>query len=304
MRIVVALGGNALAPRGAPISVEVQRATAARAAEALIPLIRDHQVVLTHGNGPQVGLLLLESEADESIPAYPLDVLGAESEGMIGYLLEEALRRAWPELDVATLLTCCVVDADDPAFLHPTKPVGPVYDAATAERVAKERTFEVAPDTGGFRRVVPSPEPLRVLQTRPILTLVEAGVTVIASGGGGVPVIVNGGSRPTGVEAVVDKDLAAVVLAELVDADVVMFLTDVDAVYRRFGTRGATPIRTLTTSEARGLIADRSAGGGSMAPKLEAASRAAEAGRFTVIAALGDAQAALSRNAGTRVVAG
>ena len=304
MRIVVALGGNALAPRGAPISAPVQRASAARAAEALVPLIREHDVVLTHGNGPQVGLLLLESEADESVPAYPLDVLGAESEGMIGYLLEEALRRVWPELDVATMLTCSIVDEDDPAFQHPSKPVGPVYDAATATRVAMERTFEVAEDTGGFRRVVPSPEPRGVLQARTLLALVGAGVTVIAAGGGGVPVVLDDDARPTGVEAVVDKDLAAVVLADLVDADVLMLLTDVDAVYRRFGTRGATPIRKLTTTEARALIAGGAVGIGSMGPKLEAACRAADAGRFTVIAALDDAEAALRRNAGTRIVSG
>jgi len=303
VKIVVALGGKALAPRGEPISAELQRASVDRAAKALAPLLRDHNVVLTHGNGPQVGLLLLESEADPTVAPYPLDILGAESEGMIGYLLEVGLRRATPGLDIATLLTCSIVDRDDPAFARPSKPIGPVYDRPTADEMARKRGCAITAGTGGYRRVVPSPEPRAILEEHALLTLIEAGVSVIASGGGGIPVVLDDSSRPRGIEGVVDKDLAAVVLAEAVGADALMLLTDVDAVYRNFGASNATPIRRLSIAQAKELVADGSAGMGSMAPKLEAACRFAEKGGFSVIAALEDAEPALRRTAGTRVVA-
>lgn len=302
MRIVAALGGNALARRGEPIDVRVQRANAAAAARALAPLIDRHTVTITHGNGPQVGLLLLESEADPQVPAYPLDVLGAESEGMIGYLLEQALLHERPALAVATLLTQTVVDPADPAFDAPSKPIGPVYDEQTARRLASERGFAVRRDGSGWRRVVASPEPLRLLEEQVLARLVADGVTVIAAGGGGVPVALDDARRPSGVEAVVDKDVVAALLARRLGADVLLLLTDVDAVYRDFATAAATRLESLTPAEAETVVAAGEAGAGSMAPKLLAAARFARGGGIAVIAALEQAEAALAGEAGTRVV--
>ena len=303
MKIVVALGGNALAQRGEPISAAVQRAHLERAAHALTPLMRRHRVTLTHGNGPQVGLLMLESEADPAVDAYPLDVLGAESEGMIGYLLEQALLRELPCKPVATLLTQTVVDAHDPSLAAPSKPVGPLYDEPTARRLKRERGFAIAPDTGGWRRVVPSPEPLRLLEGDAIRLLVDAGVTVIASGGGGVPVVLDDVGAPHGVEGVVDKDLAAVLLARVVEADMLMLLTDVDAVYRDFGTPGARPCAQMSVAKARALLAGGQLGAGSMAPKVLAATRFAQRGGTAIITSLEQAAPAVAGLAGTRIAA-
>jgi carbamate kinase len=301
MRIVVALGGNALARRGEPISAAIQRGHLEQAARALAPLLHRHTVTITHGNGPQVGLLLLESEADPMIDAYPLDVLGAESEGMIGYLLEQALLREAPRRSFATLLTQTVVDPADPSFATPRKPVGPLYDESTARRLERERGYAIAPDTGGWRRVVPSPEPVALLERDAVRLLVDAGVTVIASGGGGVPVILDDDGRPHGVEAVVDKDLAAVLLARAVDAEVLLLLTDVDAVYRGFGTPSAAPLRTLSVEQAEALLADGGLGAGSMAPKVRAATRFARVGGTAIVASLALAREALVGAAGTSV---
>ncbi len=303
MRIVAALGGNALVRRGDPISAETQRENIAGAVRSLVPLLAEHELVLTHGNGPQIGMLLLESEHSTVAPPYPLDVLGAESEGMIGYMLEQAILCERPELRIVTLLTQTVVAADDPAFLQPTKPVGPLYDAAIARYLARERGFVVAPDTGGYRRVVPSPEPLRLLEERPLRLLVDDGVVVIASGGGGVPVTVDDAGRPTGVEGVVDKDLAAVVLARAVAADLLLLLTDVEGVYSDFGTDGAQLLRSLSAEDARALVAGGSLAGGSMRPKVEAAVRFADLGGTTCICQLDQAAAAVAGERGTRVAA-
>lgn len=300
MRVVVALGGSALTPRGQPLSADVQRSGAERATRALAPLADEHELVITHGSGPQVGQLMLESEADPSLPASPLDILGAEREGMVGYLLEEGLRRHCPHLDIAVLLTCSIVDHGDPAFANPSKPIGPLYDRAAAGAIAKERGFAIAAGPGGYRRVVPSPEPIGVLEHRALLVLVDAKVTVIASGGG-VPVVLDDAGHPRGVEGVVDKDMAAVTLAGIIDADALLLLTDVDHVYRGFGNSAATPIRRLSTSEVAELVATGAAGAGSMAPKLEAARRFAETGGYSVIASLDDAEQALRRAAGTRI---
>lgn len=301
MRVVVALGGNALAHRGEPISAAVQRGHLAEAAAALAPLLRRHCVTITHGNGPQVGLLLLESEADTAVEAYPLDVLGAETEGMIGYLLEQALLRELPALHVATLLTQTVVDGADPAFLTPSKPVGPLYDKGTALALREERGFAIAPDTGGWRRVVPSPEPVRILEESAIRLLTDAGVTVIASGGGGVPIVLDDEGVPRGVEGVVDKDLAAVLLARAVGADALLLLTDVDAVYRDFGTADAQALRELDAAEAELLLAAGELSAGSMAPKVRAAARFARGGGTAVITSLEHAAAGLDGLAGTRI---
>lgn len=301
MRIVVALGGNALSRRGEAISVPNQRVNAAVAAAALAPLIVQHQVIVTHGNGPQVGLLLNETEADESIPPYPLDVVGAESDGMVGYLVEQALTRELPDTHFATVLTQTVVAADDPALAAPTKPIGPLLDEATARRLATERGLAVAPDTGGWRRVVPSPAPVRPLELAAIAHLVDGGFTVIASGGGGVPVTVDPAGRPTGIEAVIDKDLAAAVLARELDASLLLLLTDVDGVYRRFGTPAAQRIDHLDRAQAAALLASGELPGGSMGPKLQAAVLFAAAGGTTVIAALDGARGAVGGRAGTRI---
>jgi carbamate kinase len=301
MRVVVALGGNALSARGEAISAPNQRANAARAAEALAPLIAEHEVIVTHGNGPQVGLLLNETEQDGSIPPYPLDILGAESEGMVGYIIEQALARQLPGTPFATLLTQTVIDANDPAMAHPTKPVGPLLDEGTAQRLAAERGLAVAPDTGGWRRVVPSPAPVRPFELAAIAHLVDGGFTVIASGGGGVPVTVDERGRPTGVEAVIDKDLAAAVLARALGATVLLLLTDVDGVYRGFGSPTAERIERLDPPAASALLATGELPPGSMGAKLKAAVAFAEAGGTTVIAALADARAALDGTAGTTI---
>jgi carbamate kinase len=298
VKIVVALGGNALARRGEPISAAIQRGHLKQAARALAPLLRRHTVTITHGNGPQVGLLLLESEADPTVEPYPLDVLGAESEGMIGYLLEQALLCELPQRSFATLLTQTVVDPSD---LSPRKPVGPLYDGSAARKLERERGCAIAPDTGGWRRVVPSPEPVALLERDAVRLLVDAGVTVIASGGGGVPVVLDEDGCPHGVEAVVDKDLAAVLLARAVDAEVLLLLTDVDAVYRGFGTPDAAPLRALSVEQAEALLRDGGLGAGSMAPKVRAAARFARFGGTAVVSSLALAAEALAGAAGTRI---
>ncbi len=298
MRVVVALGGNALLRRGEPADAGAQRRNVEIAVEALRELAGEHELVVTHGNGPQVGLLALQSEAYRDVSPYPLDVLGAESEGMIGYLLEQGLENALPGRRVATLLTQVEVDASDPAFSHPSKPVGPVYSRAEAERLASQRGWSVAADGDRWRRVVPSPEPLRIVELATIELLVGAGVIVICVGGGGVPVVVDADRLLRGVEAVIDKDLAAALLARELGADALLLLTDVEAVEADHGGPAARPIRAATPEELRSLELPS----GSMGPKAEAACRFVEAsGGTAAIAALADAAAALRGDAGTIV---
>jgi carbamate kinase len=298
MRVVAALGGNALLRRGEPADAETQRHNVERAVRALAGLAEQHELVVTHGNGPQVGLLALQSEAYREVPAYPLDVLGAESEGMIGYLLEQGLDNELPGREVCTLLTQVIVDPSDEAFAHPTKPVGPVYDDVVASRLADERGWAVARDGDGWRRVVPSPEPLRIVELGAIRLLVDAGVIVVCVGGGGVPVVSNGDGGLRGVEAVVDKDLAGALLARALGADALLLLTDVSAVELDRGTPVARPLRHATPDQLRQL--DLAAG--SMGPKAEAAARFVEAsGGMAAIGALEDAVAMLAGAAGTRV---
>ena len=301
MRVVAALGGNALARRGEEISAEVQRRNLQVAAAALVPLARAHELVLTFGDGPQIGHLLLESESDQTARPSPLDVIGAEAVGMIGYLIEQALLQENPGLRVVTLVTQTVIAEDDPAFASPSKPIGPMYDAATAQRLAETRGFAIARDGQGWRRVVPSPEPLGLLEADAVRCLVDRGFLVVASGGGGMPVALDSAGRPRGIEAVVDKDLAAVVLARTVKAERLLLLTDVDGVYDGFGTESAHRLDTLTPSEARTLAEGGALGRGSMLPKVEAAARFAERGGIAVIAALADAAKALEGRAGTTV---
>lgn len=297
MRVVAALGGNALLRRGEPAEAEAQRRNVERAVDALAEIAAEHELIVTHGNGPQVGLLALQSEAYRTVRSYPLDVLGAESEGMIGYMLDQGLVNAMPGRQVATLLTQVVVDGRDPAFEHPSKPIGPVYERDEARRLAAERGWSVAPDGDRWRRVVPSPEPRRIVEIDTIRLLVDAGIVVVCAGGGGVPVVAdpNGGLR--GVEAVIDKDLAAALLARNLRADALLLLTDVPAIESGWGTPDAYAISYATPGEIRGLdLAD-----GSMGPKAEAASRFADGGGFAVVAALEDALDALDGLAGTTI---
>jgi carbamate kinase len=301
MRVVIALGGNALLRRGQPADAEAQRTNAVAAAQAIGEVARaGHEVVVTHGNGPQVGLLALQAAAYPDVRAYPLDVLGAESEGMIGYLLEQALRNEGLDAPVVTLLTQVQVDAEDPAFATPTKPIGPVYGTADGERLVAERGWTVAPDGDGMRRVVASPEPQAILEIDTIRLLVDAGVLVICAGGGGIPITVADDGRVTGLEAVVDKDLSAALLARRLEADMLVLLTDVDGVYLDWGTDAA---RFAPTIDA--LLAEQlELAAGSMGPKVHAAGRfAAATGGRAAIGALGDAAALVAGATGTQVTA-
>lgn len=298
MRIVVALGGNALARRGEALDMTTQQANVARAAEALAHLARCHALVVTHGNGPQVGLLALQAQAYADVPPYPLDVLDAESAGLIGYLIDRALATVLPGRHVATLLTQVEVDPDDPAFRHPTKPIGPSYDLDQAQRLARERGWSIAEDNGRWRRVVASPEPLRILELDAIRLLVDAGTLVICTGGGGIPVTIDPDGAVRGAEAVIDKDLAASLLAQRLGADALLLLTDVDAVYRDWNTPQAQPIREATPHE---LLALRFAPG-SMQPKVDAACRFVQAGGgYAAIGRLEDATAIVAGTRGTLV---
>ncbi|MBU2954974.1 carbamate kinase [Marinobacter sp. F3R08] len=302
MLVVAALGGNALLRRGEPLTAEVQRSNVRTAAASLAEIVRaGHDLVVTHGNGPQVGLLALQGASYKPEEAYPLDVLGAETEGMIGYMIEQELENALGhDRPVATLLTQIVVDPKDPAFAKPTKFVGPVYEREEAERRAKGAGWSIAPDGDKWRRVVPSPKPLEIPDMRVLQLLLEQGVVVVCAGGGGIPVLRLENGSLMGIEAVIDKDAASALLARQLGADALLLLTDVDAVYRDFGTDQSTPISSLTTAEARAL--DLPAG--SMGPKLLAACEFAEAGGLGGIGRLQDALAIIQGTAGTRVMAG
>jgi carbamate kinase len=297
MRVVIALGGNALMRRHEPMDAARQLRNVEVAARAIAQVAREHDVVITHGNGPQVGLLALQAEAYEDVKPYPLDVLGAESEGMIGYLLEQALRNEMPDSEVAALLTQVTVDADDPAFRKPSKPIGPMYPPSAAPRLRKERGWSVAADGDGVRRVVPSPEPKEIVELATIRTMVDAGITTICVGGGGIPSVVEAGCL-RGVEAVVDKDLSAALLANRLGADCFVMLTDVAAVMRDFGTYAALPISHAGTGQLRAMPF----AAGSMAPKVEAACRFVEAGgQRAAIGNLPDAADIVAGRAGTQV---
>ena len=296
MLVVAALGGNALLQRGQPMTAENQRRNAHTAARALADILREgHQLVITHGNGPQVGLLALQNPAEDG---YPLDVLGAETAGMIGYLIEQELENVLDhDRPVATLLTQIVVDRDDPAFAAPTKFVGPVYDHKQAQVIAKANGWTVARDGDTWRRVVPSPAPHEIPDTRVIQLLLEAGVVVICTGGGGIPVIRQCDGSLTGIEAVVDKDASTALLARSLGADVLLLLTDVEAVYRDFGTEKAAKMSWLSPQDALSFDAPA----GSMAPKLAAAAAFAAAGGMAGIGRLQDAAGIMNRTAGTCV---
>lgn len=295
----MALGGNALLRRGEPVSAATQRDNIRRAAVALAQLIADgHQLVVTHGNGPQVGLLALQGEAAGKA-AFPLDVLGAETEGMIGYVLQQELDNASPgDGQFATLLTQVEVDPHDPAFAAPSKPVGSVYSKAAAKQLAAQRGWTIAPDGDAWRRVVPSPRPVRILEIEVIRLLVNQGVTVICAGGGGIPVAQSAGGAWIGVEAVIDKDHASSLLASELKADAFLMLTDVAAVFTGWGTPEQRALGDVTPQELAAL--DFAAG--SMGPKVQAACDFVNrTGGMAGIGALADASAILAKRAGTRV---
>jgi len=299
MRIVTALGGNALLRRGEPLTADNQRQNIKMAAEAIAPLVFKHEVVITHGNGPQVGLLALQSTAYKADESYPLDILDAETAGMIGYLIEQELTNLLPpDRQCATLLTQIEVDPNDPAFKHPSKPIGPVYDEEEAKRLAEERNWNIAVDGEHYRRVVASPRPKRIFEQRVIDLLVNQGIIVICAGGGGIPTICREDGTLVGVEAVIDKDMASALLAQEMQADLLLMLTDVDAVYQNWGEASARAIKRISPQAIKAF----SFAPGSMAPKVQAAIEFVEqSGGSACIGSLANATAIINGEAGTLI---
>jgi len=304
MRVVVALGGNALLKRGEPMTAEVQRSNVKTAARSLAPVAEKHQLVLSHGNGPQVGLLALQGAAYEEVDTYPLDVLGAQTEGMIGYMIEQELGNLLPfEVPFATILTMVEVDADDPAFQNPTKFVGPVYSEVEAMELAADKSWTVKPDGQYWRRVVPSPLPKRIFEIRPIKWLLEKNTVVICAGGGGIPTMYQKGADRvlTGVEAVIDKDRATELLARELEADLYIMATDVDGVYLDWGTPSQQKLDRITAAE----LKSHSFAAGSMGPKVNAAIQFVEkTGKRSAIGSLEEIEQIVEGKAGTNVIAG
>lgn len=286
------------------MTAENQRENVRRAAQALAPLAREHQLIISHGNGPQVGLLALQAASFSQVEAYPLDILGAQTEGMIGYLIEQELGNILPfEQPLATLLTMVEVDRDDPAFTNPTKPIGPIYGQEEAHRLAVEKGWTIAQDGEHWRRVVPSPRPQRIFEMRPVRWLLERGAIVICTGGGGIPTMYreDGARVLEGAEVVIDKDLASALLARELPAEVLIMATDADGVYLDWGTPDARRIPRATPDE---LEAHRFASG-SMGPKVQAACEFVRAtGGRAIIGALEDVEQMLGGEAGTEIVAG
>jgi carbamate kinase len=304
VRVVVALGGNALLRRGQTLTAGNQRANARLACKKIAPLALEHELVVSHGNGPQVGLLALQASAYTEVDPYPLDLLGAETDGMIGYLIQQELGNELPfEKSIATLLTLVEVDKADPAFKDPTKPVGPMYTEAESAQLGDEHGWVFKPDGDGYRRVVASPAPQRIFGTEPIEWLLAQGAVVICAGGGGIPVMyteepVPAGRRLVGVEAVIDKDLASSLLAEDLHAEALLIVTDVDAVYADWGTPDQRPIRRATPA----ALSTEEFAAGSMGPKVRAACSFVErTGGFAAIGSIADTPALLRGEAGTIV---
>jgi len=298
--VVVALGGNALLRRGEKLEADSQLRAAREAARMLAPVSERTRLVVTHGNGPQVGLLALMNDAYTSVSPYPLDVLGAETEGQIGYVIEMELDNVVHHQDTVAVVTRTEVDRDDPAFGDPTKFIGPIYDEADARRLAHELGWTVKPDGDHWRRVVPSPQPKRIVQLEAIRRLVDSGFLVVCAGGGGVPVVWTEQQIHEGVEAVIDKDLASSLLARDLGAGVLVLATDVDGVYTGWGTPEQRRLDRVTVAELRG--GDFPAG--SMGPKVDAVCRFVEhAGGRAAIGALADIEGLVAGEAGTQVVA-
>jgi carbamate kinase len=304
VRVVVALGGNALLRRGEPLTAENQRSNARVACKALAPVALEHELVISHGNGPQVGLLALQGSAYTEVDPYPLDLLGAQTEGMIGYIIQQELGNELPfEKRIASLLTLIEVDRDDPAFDDPTKPIGPIYTEDDSARLAAEKGWIFKPDGDSFRRVVPSPMPRRIFGLEPLEWLLEHDCVVVCAGGGGIPVLYTdepapAGRQLVGVEAVIDKDLASALLAKDLRADALAIVTDVDAVYSGWDTPQQRAIRRATPQ----ALADSEFAEGSMGPKVRAACMfVEETGGLAAIGSISDTPALLRGEAGTLV---
>jgi len=308
-KIVVALGGNAIKRPEDKGMIEEQLDAVSRTCDELVKMINDgHKVVITHGNGPQVGALLIQNEeARAKVPQMPLDVCGAESQAFIGYMIQQTLRNKLEEIgirkDVATVITQVKVDPDDPAFEKPTKPVGPFYTERQAEKLRREKGYVIRRiEEGRYRRVVPSPEPKSIVELGAIQKLVDAGVVVIASGGGGVPVVESEDRRLQGVEAVIDKDLASEILAQEIKANIMLFLTNVRGVAVNYGKPAQKFLDRMTLDEARSYLAKGEFPAGTMGPKIRAAIRFLESGEEkAVVSSLGEAFEALNETAGTTI---
>ncbi len=298
--VVVALGGNALLRRGERLEADAQHRAARAAARLLAPVARRHQLVVTHGNGPQVGLLALMGDAYTGVDPYPLDVLGAETEGQIGYVIEMELDNVIHHQDTVAVVTRTEVSADDPAFSDPTKFIGPVYEEAEARRLADEWGWTVRSDGESWRRVVPSPEPVSIVQLPAIRRLIDGGWLVVCAGGGGVPVVRTANGDHEGVEAVIDKDLATSLLASDLGADILVLATDVDAVYTGWGTPQQAALGHVSAAALR----DGDFPAGSMGPKVEAVCRFVErGGARAAIGSLDDIEGLVAGTAGTQVSA-
>jgi carbamate kinase len=299
MRVVVALGGNALLQRGQALNAENQRDNIRIAVKELAAVHENNQLVIAHGNGPQVGLLALMDAAYTAVDPYPLDVLGAETVGMIGYMIEQELGNIIPFDDhIITVLTQILVDQKDPAFEHPTKPVGPIYSKEEAERLKKDKGWAIAPDGDNFRRVVPSPLPQRIIEMDVIKTLVDSGVVVICAGGGGIPTAYDDDKKLFGIEAVIDKDLASGLLSNELDADMFVMLTDVASVYVDFGTEDQKAIKAAHPD----VLEKMDFAAGSMGPKvLGACQFARETGNKSAVGQLSDLTKIITGDAGTTI---
>ena len=299
MRIVIALGGNALLRRGEPLTFENQRQNIKIACEQIAKVWPNNEMVIAHGNGPQVGLLALQGAAYTEVPTYPLDVLGAESVGMIGYMIQQELGNLVPfDVPLATILSQVEVDKNDPAFKNPTKPIGPVYSKEEAERLAKEKNWSIAQDGDKYRRVVPSPLPKRIFEIRPVKWLLERGSIVICAGGGGIPTYYDEQHNLHGVEAVIDKDLCSALLAENLDADLFIIATDVSAAFIDWGKDTQKAIASAHPD----AIKEIGFASGSMGPKVQAAINFARySGKDAVIGSLSDIVDITKGKAGTRI---
>ena len=298
MRIVIALGGNALLRRGEEMTAENQRENIRIAVKVLAPIIEKHEVVISHGNGPQVGLLSLQSAAYKEVEEYPLDILGAQTQGMIGYMIEQELGNHLPvEIPIASILTMVEIDPEDSAFSNPTKPIGPIYDEKEARNLAKLKGWDIKQDGDYWRRVVPSPEPHRIFQLRPIHWLLEKGTVVICAGGGGIPTSYKDNGKLEGVEVVIDKDRASSLLAFELEADLLIMATDTDGVYLDWGDDSEKIISKTTPEEISKYSFDK----GSMGPKVEAACSFVErSGQRAVIGSLKDIEKMVSGISGTQ----
>lgn len=299
MRIVVALGGNALLKRGEPLTAQAQRENIKIAAQALAKIAVNNELIITHGNGPQVGLLALQGNAYKPDELYPLDVLGAETEGMIGYMIEQEMGNLVPaERPLATLLTMIEVDPKDPAFKNPTKFIGPVYEEAEANKLAQDNNWTIKPDGKKWRRVVASPLPKRIFEIRPIRWLLEKNTIIIASGGGGIPTMYDADHHLKGIEAVIDKDLSSELLARELGADLYIMATDVQAVYLDWATPQQRGIKSINPAD----LANYDFAAGSMGPKVNAARQFAEkTGKVAAIGSLEELESIVKGTAGTRM---